>query len=194
MSPSLRCRRVDSNPRKDRHKPADNSIPGSSPARLPVSGWPCAHAVGRGYNVVATARHRLPWQPDGARARPRPAEKLDVTIPAPRRHHSGQSRHRPIWSHRVLINNAGYGIIGAVEETPEAEFRAQMDTNFFGALAVTKAALPICAHRRAAPSSTCRAWADSCHSPDSVLIRLRSSRWRACRRPWLRRSHRSASR
>jgi NAD(P)-dependent dehydrogenase (short-subunit alcohol dehydrogenase family) len=42
----------------------------------------------------------------------------------------------------VLINNAGYGIVGAVEETPESELRAQMDTNFFGAVSVTKAALP----------------------------------------------------
>ena len=42
----------------------------------------------------------------------------------------------------MLINNAGYGIIGAVEETPDAEFRAQMDTNFFGAVSVIRAALP----------------------------------------------------
>jgi NAD(P)-dependent dehydrogenase (short-subunit alcohol dehydrogenase family) len=42
----------------------------------------------------------------------------------------------------VLINNAGYGIIGAVEETPDSEFRALMETNFFGAVAVIKAALP----------------------------------------------------
>jgi NAD(P)-dependent dehydrogenase (short-subunit alcohol dehydrogenase family) len=49
----------------------------------------------------------------------------------------------------VLINSAGYGIVGAVEETPEAELRAQMETNFFGAVAVTKAALPHMRSRRA---------------------------------------------
>jgi NAD(P)-dependent dehydrogenase (short-subunit alcohol dehydrogenase family) len=33
--------------------------------------------------------------------------------------------------------------VGAVEETPDAELRALMDTNFFGAVAVTRAALPV---------------------------------------------------
>lgn len=49
----------------------------------------------------------------------------------------------------VLINNAGYGIVGAVEETPEGELRAQMETNFFGAVAVTQALLPIFRQQRA---------------------------------------------
>jgi NAD(P)-dependent dehydrogenase (short-subunit alcohol dehydrogenase family) len=42
----------------------------------------------------------------------------------------------------VVINNAGYGTIGAVEETPEHELRAQMETNFFGAVSVIQAFLP----------------------------------------------------
>ena len=42
----------------------------------------------------------------------------------------------------VLVNNAGYGLFGALEETSDAEARHVMETNFFGALAVTKALLP----------------------------------------------------
>jgi NAD(P)-dependent dehydrogenase (short-subunit alcohol dehydrogenase family) len=43
----------------------------------------------------------------------------------------------------VVVNNAGYGHFGRVEELSEADVRAQLETNFFGALWVTQAALPI---------------------------------------------------
>ncbi|WP_020141721.1 SDR family oxidoreductase [Terracoccus sp. 273MFTsu3.1] len=43
----------------------------------------------------------------------------------------------------VVVNNAGYGHFGFVEELSEADVRNQMETNFFGALWVTQAALPI---------------------------------------------------
>jgi len=42
----------------------------------------------------------------------------------------------------VVVNNAGYGHFGMVEELSEADVRNQMETNFFGALWVTQAALP----------------------------------------------------
>src|ERR1700761_5398953 len=43
----------------------------------------------------------------------------------------------------VVINNAGYGLFGTVEETTEEEARAQMEANFFGLLWVTQAVLPV---------------------------------------------------
>ncbi|MHA3704595.1 SDR family oxidoreductase [Jatrophihabitans sp. YIM 134969] len=43
----------------------------------------------------------------------------------------------------VVVNNAGYGHFGMIEELSEDEVRAQLETNFFGALWVTQAALPI---------------------------------------------------
>jgi NAD(P)-dependent dehydrogenase (short-subunit alcohol dehydrogenase family) len=100
------------------------------------------YAIGHGYNVVATARSvgklaaLAASAPDSVLV-----QKLDVTVPldAVAAVKAAIARFGRI---DVLINNAGYGIIGAVEETPETEFRAQMDTNFFGALSVTKAALP----------------------------------------------------
>jgi len=42
----------------------------------------------------------------------------------------------------VVVNNAGYGLFGAVEELDEQDVRDQMETNLFGALWVTQAVLP----------------------------------------------------
>ena len=43
----------------------------------------------------------------------------------------------------VVVNNAGYGLSGAVEEVSEEQARRQIEVNVFGALWVTQAALPI---------------------------------------------------
>ncbi|TFY87723.1 oxidoreductase [Pseudomonas nabeulensis] len=48
----------------------------------------------------------------------------------------------------VLVNNAGYGHEGIMEESPLTEMRRQFDVNVFGAVAVTKAVLPYMRSRR----------------------------------------------
>lgn len=42
----------------------------------------------------------------------------------------------------VLVNNAGYGLIGALEEFDDQQMRANFETNFFGAINLIRAALP----------------------------------------------------
>lgn len=49
----------------------------------------------------------------------------------------------------VLVNNAGYGLLAAVEEATEAELHRQFDTNVFGLLNVTRAVLPFMRNQQA---------------------------------------------
>lgn len=48
----------------------------------------------------------------------------------------------------VLVNNAGYGHVAAFEQVDEADFRAQIETNFFGVVNLARAALPVMRHQR----------------------------------------------
>jgi NAD(P)-dependent dehydrogenase (short-subunit alcohol dehydrogenase family) len=49
----------------------------------------------------------------------------------------------------ILVNNAGYGNVSSVEDTSLADFRAQLETNLFGVIIMTKAVLPYFRERRA---------------------------------------------
>lgn len=49
----------------------------------------------------------------------------------------------------VLVNNAGFGNVSPVEDTSLADFRAQIETNLFGVIIMTKAVLPYFRERRA---------------------------------------------
>ncbi|HSZ56321.1 MAG TPA: oxidoreductase [Tepidisphaeraceae bacterium] len=48
----------------------------------------------------------------------------------------------------VLVNNAGFGHVAPFEQMPEDDFRSQIDTNFFGVVNLTRAALPIMRRQR----------------------------------------------
>lgn len=56
-----------------------------------------------------------------------------------------EREHGPI---EVLVNNAGFGLGGTVEDTSLDELRSVFETNFFGLVAVTKAVLPLLRERR----------------------------------------------
>ncbi|MGW7242965.1 SDR family NAD(P)-dependent oxidoreductase [Streptomyces sp. NPDC054804] len=100
-------------------------------------------ALERGDRVVATAR-------DVGRLVPLVERfgdavlplRLDVTDRAAV-HAAVRRTHSYFGSLDIAVNNAGYGHFGMVEELGEDELRAQMETNFFGAVWVTQAVLPV---------------------------------------------------
>jgi NAD(P)-dependent dehydrogenase (short-subunit alcohol dehydrogenase family) len=49
----------------------------------------------------------------------------------------------------VLVNNAGFGLLGAIEESSDADVRRMYDTNVFGLLNITRAVLPVMRSQRA---------------------------------------------
>ena len=106
-------------------------------------------ALARGDTVVGTLRQRAQADtfeqlaPRRAHAVLLDVNKLADVEPAV------QQAIRRVGHIDVLVNNAGYGLFGAVEEVSDAEARDVMDTNFFGALAVIRAVLPHFRERRA---------------------------------------------
>jgi len=48
----------------------------------------------------------------------------------------------------VIVNNAGYGLLGAIEECTEDQIRRNFETNFFGPLNVSRTALPFLRHQK----------------------------------------------
>jgi NAD(P)-dependent dehydrogenase (short-subunit alcohol dehydrogenase family) len=94
-------------------------------------------ALARGHQVVATARRPADIPYDGVLKL-----ALDVTDEAQARAAVDQAvaEHGRI---DVLVNNAGRGLLGAVEEATDDVARAVFDTNVFGLLNVQRAVLPV---------------------------------------------------
>ena len=105
-------------------------------------------AIARGERVVATARNPhsvadlVALAPDRVLALP-----LDVTKPDQIRNAVGAAVER-FGAVDVLVNNAGYSVVGALEETSEVELRALFEPMFFGAVALTQALLPLMRERK----------------------------------------------
>jgi len=100
------------------------------------------HLVGQGETVVGTLRRATQCAAFEAlapgRAHARVLDVTDAAAIAP----LVAGVVREFDGIDVLVNNAGYGLFGAVEELTEAEARGVMETNFFGLLNLTRAVLP----------------------------------------------------
>ncbi|HKA16550.1 MAG TPA: oxidoreductase [Myxococcota bacterium] len=105
-------------------------------------------ALEQGYRAVLTARNPDALAEIHARFPQRSAvARLDVTDRA--QIDAAVRCAREVFGRiDVLVNNAGYGYISAIEEGDEAEVRAMFETNFWGLLAVTRAVLPEMRARR----------------------------------------------
>jgi NAD(P)-dependent dehydrogenase (short-subunit alcohol dehydrogenase family) len=105
-------------------------------------------ALAAGYRVVGTVRSEQAKQAfealDATRAFGR---VLDVTDFASVEHVVADIE-ATVGPLDVLVNNAGYGHEGVMEESPLAEMRRQFDVNVFGAVAVMKSVLPYMRERR----------------------------------------------
>jgi NADP-dependent 3-hydroxy acid dehydrogenase YdfG len=116
----------------------------------------------RGYRAVVTARD--------------PSQIQDLTA-----HHDGRALVVPLdvtdnqqvasavkqaeakfGSIDVLVNNAGFGYVGALEESDEAEVRAMMETNFFGLARMTHEVLPSRVSPRLCPRKSLHSASKSC--------------------------------
>ncbi|MCX4835872.1 oxidoreductase [Streptomyces sp. NBC_01016] len=108
-------------------------------------------AVAAGDVVVAAARRTAPLD-DLVAAHPDQVETLALDVTAIDDVQAAvdgvAARHGRI---DVLVNNAGRGMVGAVEEATDAELRDLMDLHFFGPAALTRAVLP---HMRRRSSGT----------------------------------------
>src|SRR5271156_723772 len=71
-----------------------------------------------------------------------PPTALDVTDPAAAASAIAQARGR-FGRLDVIVNNAGFANVSPIENTTDADFRAQFETNFWGVYNVSKAAIPV---------------------------------------------------
>jgi len=106
-----------------------------------------AHFLERGWNVVATMRTPRQVAELSASERLRTLS-LDVTDRASIAR-AVRDAIGAFGSLDVLVNNAGIGLFGAIEATPEQAIRDVFETNTFGVMAVTQAVVPHFRERRA---------------------------------------------
>jgi len=128
-------------------------LPGMKKKTVLITG--CSSGFGRalvpafldiGWKVTATLRHAKDREnlfSEEIRKYPGSLEILSLDVAREEdRKEMGRAFERRGEGLDVLVNNAGYGLFGALEDLTEAQLRAQMEVNFFGLVFLTQTLLP----------------------------------------------------
>jgi NAD(P)-dependent dehydrogenase (short-subunit alcohol dehydrogenase family) len=102
----------------------------------------------RGERVIATARDASKLD-DLLKQHPQTARTFSLDVTKPEEIESVAQQAIAAFGHvDVLVNNAGYGVNGAIEEVSEDEFEPMFQTNLYGLIRTTRAFLPHLRERR----------------------------------------------
>jgi NAD(P)-dependent dehydrogenase (short-subunit alcohol dehydrogenase family) len=179
-----------------------SSSPLAVPSTHPVSSGCCDDrlspsslaALDAGDTVVLTDR-RVAGAEDLSAAYPGRMALLDLDVTDPARIDAVVAEAIQRFGRiDVLVNAAGRGHYGAVEETTEGELRSLMELHFFGPAALTKAVLPHMRRQASGAVVQISSLAGQTSSPGFRRTRRASSHWRVWRSRSLRRSSRWGSR
>ncbi|KAF9461445.1 hypothetical protein BDZ94DRAFT_1167682 [Collybia nuda] len=105
-------------------------------------------ALKRGDKVIATSRARSLSNFDDLKAQGADTLELDVTAPLSKLQEIAKKAVEIHGRIDVVVNNAGYILVGPIEENTPEETLDQFNTNVFGALNVTRAFLPYMRERK----------------------------------------------
>jgi NAD(P)-dependent dehydrogenase (short-subunit alcohol dehydrogenase family) len=106
------------------------------------------HAISQGHRVIATSRKPSSSPDLVAEVQSAGGHWLQLDVTAANVEEVMRTAEAIHGRLDVVVNNAGFCVLGSIEETPLELWRAQMETNFFGPVRVLRAALPGMRERR----------------------------------------------
>ncbi|KAI3614232.1 serine 3-dehydrogenase [Moniliophthora roreri] len=135
-------------------------------------------ALRRGDKVIATARVRSLSQIDDLKEKGAATLELDVTAPLEDLQAVAKKAVAIYGQVDIVVNNAGYILVGAIEENTPQENFDQFNTNVFGAINVTRAFLPYMRERKTGTiifSGSVGGWSDEVDFKRHAVIRVSAS-------------------
>ncbi|HVK89039.1 MAG TPA: SDR family NAD(P)-dependent oxidoreductase [Kofleriaceae bacterium] len=137
-------------PRRAHRNPASTRL-SSTGATAGIGRMTALHLAKRGHRVIATGRKSAELAKLKTEAGDLPLDTLQLDVTSAASIASAVQAIDALTAGRgidLLVNNAGFGVLGPTSEIDDADVRAQFETNVFGLMSVTRAFLPQMRARR----------------------------------------------